>query len=95
WVDDDGEHLFHEEADEQDRKIIRRVYAQVVMKSGGCFVDTMRSDDIEKVRQSSKNKDSGPWVDWWEEMAFKTVFRHLSKRLPFSREVSPILDRDN
>ncbi|MEF3129109.1 recombinase RecT [Rhizobium leguminosarum] len=95
WVDDDGEHLFHEEADEQDRKIIRRVYAQVVMKSGGCFVDTMRSDDIEKVRQSSKNKDSGPWVDWWEEMAFKTVFRHLSKRLPFSREVAPILERDN
>ncbi|QIO64821.1 recombinase RecT [Rhizobium leguminosarum] len=95
WVDDDGEHLFHEEADDQDRKIIRRIYAQVVMKSGGCFVDTMRSDDIEKVRQSSKNKDSGPWVDWWEEMAFKTVFRHLSKRLPFSREVSPILDRDN
>lgn len=95
WVDDDGEHLFHEEADEQDRKIIRRIYAQVVMKSGGCFVDTMRAEDIEKVRQSSKNKDSGPWTDWWEEMAFKTVFRHLSKRLPFSREITPLLDRDN
>ncbi|EJB02935.1 recombinase, phage RecT family [Rhizobium leguminosarum bv. trifolii WSM597] len=95
WTDDDGEHLFHEEAEEQDRKVIRRIYAQVVMKAGGCFVDTMRSTDIEKVRQSSKNKDSGPWADWWEEMAFKTVFRHLSKRLPFSREITPLLDRDN
>lgn len=95
WTDDDGEHLFHEEADVQDRKIIRRIYAQVVMKAGGCFVDTMRAEDIEKVRQSSKNKDSGPWTDWWEEMAFKTVFRHLSKRLPFSREITPVLDRDN
>ncbi|MBX5253372.1 hypothetical protein HJC03_23670 [Rhizobium sp. NLR4b] len=95
WVDDDGEHLFHEEAEDQDRKLIRRIYAQVVMKAGGCYVDTMRTDDIEKVRQSSKNKDSGPWVDWWEEMAFKTVFRHLSKRLPFSREIAPLLDRDN
>ncbi|HLP67386.1 MAG TPA: recombinase RecT, partial [Rhizobium sp.] len=95
WTDDDGEHLFHEEADVQDRKIIRRIYAQVVMKAGGCFVDTMRAEDVEKVRQSSKNKDSGPWSDWWEEMAFKTVFRHLSKRLPFSREIAPVLDRDN
>lgn len=95
WTDDDGEHLFHEEADVQDRQVIRRIYAQVVMKSGGCFVDTMRSTDIEKVRQSSKNKDSGPWTDWWEEMAFKTVFRHLSKRLPFSREITPLLERDN
>lgn len=95
WTDDEGEHLFHEEADVQDRNIIRRIYAQVVMKSGGCFVDTMRVEDIEKVRQSSKNKDSGPWVDWWEEMAFKTVFRHLSKRLPFSREIAPLLERDN
>lgn len=95
WTDDEGEHLFHEEADEQDRNIIRRVYAQVVMKAGGCFVDTMRTVDIEKVRRSSKSPDSGPWKDWWEEMAFKTVFRHLSKRLPFSRDVAPVLDRDN
>lgn len=95
WKDDDGEHLFHEEAEDQDRKIIRRIYAQVVMKAGGCYVDTMRVPDIEKVRQSSKNKDSGPWVDWWEEMAFKTVFKHLAKRLPFSREIAQVLERDN
>ncbi|UDF29329.1 UNVERIFIED_ORG: recombinase RecT [Roseateles sp. XES5] len=95
WVDDEGEHLFHEEAEEQDRETIRRVYAQVVMKDGGVFVETMRFTDIEKVRQSSKTPEKGPWVDWWEEMAKKTPFKRLAKRLPISREIAQVLSRDD
>ncbi len=95
WTDDDGEHLFHEEAEDQDRKIIRRVYAQVVMKDGGVFVETMRPADIEKVRAASKNADSGPWVDWYEEMSKKTTFKRLAKRLPISRELETVLSRDD
>lgn len=95
WVDDDGEHLFHEEAEEQNREEIRRVYAQVVMRDGGVFVETMRFAEIEKVRLSSKTPDRGPWADWWEEMAKKTPFKRLAKRLPISREIAQVLDRDN
>lgn len=94
WVDDAGEHLFHEEAEEQNREEIRRIYAQVVMKDGGVFVETMRFAEIEKVRQSSKTPDKGPWADWWEEMAKKTPFKRLAKRLPISREIAQVLDRD-
>ncbi len=95
WTDDEGEHLFHEEAEQQDRKIVRRYYAQVVMRDGGVFVETMRQEDIEKVKASSKTAGSGPWVDWYEEMAKKTVFKRLAKRLPISREIAEVLDRDN
>jgi recombination protein RecT len=95
WTDDDGEHLFHEEADEQDRKLVRRFYAQVVMKDGGVFVETMRPEDVEKVKGASKTANNGPWVDWYEEMAKKTVFKRLAKRLPISRELETVLSRDN
>ncbi|GLR61155.1 recombinase RecT [Rhizobium indigoferae] len=95
WTDDDGEHLFHEEAEDQDRKLIRRFYAQVIMKNGGVFVETMRLIDIDKVKATSKSPDSGPWVDWFEEMSKKTVFKRLAKRLPIAREIAQVLERDN
>lgn len=95
WTDDSGEHVFYEAADKQDRSYIRRVYAQVVMKDGGCFVEEMWLEDIEKVRLSSKSPDKGPWVDWFEEMAKKTPFKRLAKRLPISRDIAQVLDRDN
>ncbi len=95
WTDDQGEHLFYEAADKQNRNDIRRVFAQVVMKDGGCFVEEMWLEDIDKVRLSSKTPDKGPWVDWWDEMAKKTPFKRLAKRLPIAREIAQVLDRDN
>lgn len=97
WTDDDGEHLFHEEADDnaRDMSVIRRYYAVVYMNDGGRFVETMRVKDIEKIRNASKSKDSGPWVTWPEEMAKKSVFKRLAKRLPVSREIADVVSRDD
>lgn len=95
WTDDEGEHLQYEAADQQDRQIVRRYFAQVVMKEGGCFVEEMWPQDIEKVKGSSKTAGSGPWVDWYEEMAKKTVFKRLAKRLPISRDLERVLSRDD
>lgn len=97
WTDDDGEHLFHEEADDADRdmSVIRRYYAVVYMKDGGRFVETMRVKEIEKIRNASKSKDKGPWVDWPEEMAKKSTFKRLAKRLPVSREIAQVVSRDD
>ena len=38
--------------------------------------------EIEKVRAVSRAKDSGPWKDWWDRMACKTVARRLFHELP-------------
>jgi len=97
WTDDDGEHLFHEEADDADRdmSVIRRYYAVVYMKDGGRFVETMRVKEVEKIRNASKSKDKGPWIDWPEEMAKKSTFKRLAKRLPVSREIAQVVSRDD
>lgn len=95
WTDDDGEHVYHEEGEEQNRDVLRRIYAAVYMKDGGVFVETMRTDEIEKIKSKSKASQFGPWVDWWEEMAKKSVFRRLAKRLPMARDLAPVISRDD
>jgi len=40
----------------------------------------MDNDQVELVRRSGAK--GGPWVDWYDEMARKTVIKRLCKRLP-------------
>lgn len=48
------------------------------------YLEVMDKAEIEKVRSVSRAKASGPWVDWWPEMARKTVARRLFKSLPLA-----------
>lgn len=96
WIDDEGEHLTHEPnvVDDQRGKMLA-VYAVGKTKDGGVYVEVMSRSDVEKVRAISKSKDRGPWVDWYEEMAKKTVIRRLSKRMPLSTDLERVIERDN
>lgn len=69
-------------------------YATAVLKDGSHLLEVMSLEEIEKVRAVSRAKGNGPWVQWWGEMARKTVMRRLSKRLPMSTDVEDALDRD-
>lgn len=71
------------------------VYAIAKTKDGGVYRDVMSLDDVEKVRGVSRAKDSGPWKDWWDEMAKKTVIRRLAKRLPMSSDLDDLIRRDD
>lgn len=95
YIDETGEHLQYEAADNPDKNIFRRAFALATTKDGGSYVEVMDADDIEKVRQASKSKDSGPWISWWEEMVKKTALRRLCKRLPMSTDVEEALHRDD
>src|SRR3546814_3363580 len=64
------------------------------MKDGSRLVEVRRKSDIEKVRAVSRAKGNGPWVQWWSEMARKTVMRRLSKRLPMSTDLDDAFERD-
>lgn len=70
-------------------------------------VEVMRRAEIDKVRQASqtgavgrKKRDGtpiqpkGPWVDWFGEMARKTVLRRHSKVLPMSSDILESFERD-
>lgn len=48
------------------------------------YLDVMSRGEIERIRQESKGKNSGPWQKHWSEMARKTVARRLFKQLPLA-----------
>jgi recombination protein RecT len=50
--------------------------------------------EVEKVRKSSKAGNSGPWTQWYDEMAKKTAIRRLCKLLPLSYETAEMLERE-
>lgn len=71
------------------------VYAIAKLKSGEIVPpEIMSLEQIEQVRDVSKAKDKGPWVDWFDQMALKTVLRRYMKRLPTSTDVLSAFDRD-
>lgn len=97
WIDEDGEHLIYEPADNPDLAIVKRVFAMAKLTDGTLLVEPMSRGEIEKVRASSQTgqKEDGPWVQWWDEMAKKTAIRRLAKRLPMSPELEDVIRRDD
>lgn len=70
-------------------------YAIAKLKTGEIVPpEIMSLAAIEKVRSVSRSKDKGPWVDWWDQQALKTVLRRFLKRLPTSADVERAFDRD-
>ncbi|WP_083919316.1 recombinase RecT [Methylosinus sp. LW4] len=90
----DEEKITHKPAlDERGRP--RLVYAIAKTKDGGIYREVMTVAEVEKVRAVSRAGASGPWKDWWDEMARKTVLRRLSKRLPMSSDLDDLVRRDD
>jgi len=95
WVDTDGEHLKHRPNMFSARGKALGVYGMAKTKDGAVYIEVMGVEDIEKVRNSSRASDYGPWKDWWNEMAKKTVFRRLYKRLPSSTDIDQAFESDD
>lgn len=67
--------------------------AQVILANGGLVWDYMTKEQILARRPE---KWSGtPWKSWPEEMALKTVLKHLAKRIPMSTELSLAVSSDD
>jgi len=71
------------------------VYAVAKTKDGAIYREVMSVSDVEKVRAASRAGKFGPWVEWWDEMAKKTVIRRMAKRLPSSADVDQVFAHDN
>lgn len=70
-------------------------YAIATLKTGEVIPpEIMNVQQIEAVRKVSRASDKGPWVDWWGEMARKTVMRRFAKRLPSSTDIEAEFERD-
>ena len=91
----DDEHISHKPFLGNERGQAIAVYAIAKTKDGAIYREVMSVADVEKVRASSRAGKYGPWVDWWDEMAKKTVIRRLAKRLPSSADLDSVLAADN
>lgn len=94
WIDETGEHFEHNPEGISATPV--KVYAAVTTQSGGAFVEVMTVAQVRKVQAASRAKSEyGPWAQWWDEMAKKTAFRRLAKRLPLSSDLDDLVRRDD
>jgi recombination protein RecT len=91
----DNEQIIHKPFLSSDRGQPIACYAIAKTKDGAIYREVMSVADVEKVRNSSRAAQSGPWVQWWDEMAKKTVIRRIAKRLPSSADVDSLFESDN
>ncbi|MBL4837009.1 MAG: recombinase RecT [Kordiimonadaceae bacterium] len=69
-------------------------YAVAKLTDGTVQRSFMSVEDINKRRAVSKASGKGPWVDWWDEMAKKTVLKQLCKYLPQSTDLDAAFEKD-
>ena len=81
--------LVHKPSMEGDRGQFIGAYAVARFKDGGYQFEFMPKSEIEKRKGRSKaaNSNYSPWATDYEEMAKKTVVRHMWKYLPISVEL--------
>ena len=91
----DDEHITHKPFLGVERGKPIAVYAVARTKDGGVYREVMSVADVEKVRHVSRAANTGPWVQWWDEMARKTVIRRIAKRLPSSADFDQVIRSDN
>jgi recombination protein RecT len=67
-----------------ERGPIKGGYCLAKMPDGEYMVEVMSVDEINKVRDTSKafKAGKGPWVDWYAEMAKKTIIKRAYKSWP-------------
>lgn len=82
------EHIPNEKRPDNDP--IRGAYIVYFFKTPGVLpeFDYMPWMDIEKRMNVSKAKQTGPWKEWTEEMAVKTVIRHSIKTIGISSDLA-------
>lgn len=67
-----------------DRGACKGGYCVAKLPDGEYLTEVMCIDDIHKIRDTSKafKKGGGPWVDWPDEMAKKTILKRAYKQWP-------------
>jgi recombination protein RecT len=73
----------------QDRGEVIGVYCIAKTKDGDILTEVMPMSEIAKIRDKSMayaKKKSGPWVEWFEQMAKKAIIKRASKTWPYTND---------
>lgn len=84
---------------EHNKNTLTYVYC-VWQYNGVKHAEVMSKSDVEKIRKKSKCGNSGPWVEFYDEMAKKTVIRRAAKKWPLYNdrgfvEFADAIERDD
>lgn len=90
-----GEITKHKINFKEPRGEVYAAYCIVQFKDGTSKCEVLSKDEVETVRKSSKAGTSGPWVQWWNEMAKKTAARRTFKWVEISPEIREAMDADD
>lgn len=91
----DSPYIKHKPCMAGDPGPVIAAYSVATLKGGEKSREVMTRAQIDKVRAASKSPTKGPWSDWFEEMARKTVARRHSKLLPMSTDLDDLIRRDD
>jgi len=73
---------------------LTHVYAVAKLKDGEPIFTVLTKAEVERYRDRSRAKNSGPWVTDYEAMALKTSVRRLFRWLPKSAEMAVAAELD-
>lgn len=92
YIKGDTESLTHDPILFGEKGAMIGVYAVVTLKDGAKVREFMDMKQIEKVRAASRGGKSqyGPWTQWFEEMAVKSVLRKVYKLCPSSSDLDNV-----
>lgn len=77
-------------------KIIGAYAIATDLNTGEKWRETMSIEELERVRNAARSKNSPAWTTWKTEMYRKTVAKRLRKYLPISDDsLLDLIDRDN
>lgn len=92
WMDETGEHYKYMPTF-GTRGAFKLVFAYARLKNSELLMEVMTKEDVDKIRASSKTGTYGPWKEWFDRMACKSVFHRLAKRLPNASEVMEMCEQ--
>lgn len=91
WIDEHGEHITYRPAQSNSGALVG-AFAYARIHTNELVVEYMTMDDINKVKGASKTSTYGPWKDWFDRMAVKSVLHRLMRKLPNSSDILKMLE---
>lgn len=83
---------------DSETQTFKYAVALALSPDGTLYIEIMNKNQIEKHRLKSSNQNANPsgvWLEWYEEMASKTVIKKLVKKLPMGEEIATVVDADD
>ena len=83
----------HEADPFSDRGDLQGGYCLAKLPNGEYMTEVMKVEEINKIRDTSKASKNGPWVNWYDEMAKKTILKRAFKQWPQTTNTAQGRDR--